>query len=394
MNNKNLMVARGSDMIVDLNTDMNKDKQDDEMFVNSVNAVNNGLMMRRDDVLGDNKNIGNIVLAGDDKKDDIEAPEKQLFFDEDISNVGNNKDDKNGKLNAVNNIINNSVDNVKTGVGVNNNHDEAVAKTKENIAKIANKAATAAKQEITTEQQQKAQNKNSDNKNNTDNKNPEPAKIQIIDKIKTTISPETLAKAYVDLFKEHLGLELSVMLCYENMRKLCEPNIKDPLNTVYFIENTYRLSTLLYLTGNFPIVVMATILAEKNRKNVLKYVTTEVENGAKSFDVIRDLRFSRYKRKYENMNANDSITITPGVTMFTSELINMIKTRFNDICIKAKKFDKSFAKSIKALDDSALHDVTFIYSNCWYFLQGFENVQEMRSYVMSITDDTRKNLKI
>ena len=99
-------------------------------------------------------------------------------------------------------------------------------------------------------------------------------------------------------------------------------------------------------------------------------------------------------RKYEEMNVNDAITVTPGVTTLSPELSAAIQTQFDDISTKMKKYNVQLKKSLDKLDDEARNDVIYIYSNCWYFLQGFENVPEMRKYIMSITDDTRKNLKV
>ena len=214
-------------------------------------------------------------------------------------------------------------------------------------------------------------------------------------KIASSVSPDDMAKAYRDMFKMHFDTDLSSSMTFENMRKFFfVDNIKAPEKTLYYIENTYRLSTLLYLTGNLPILVIATVLSEKNRKNVLRYVSTEIENAAKPYDDLRKLRMSRYARKYENMQANDAMTVTLGVTSPTKELADAMISRFDDICLKMKKYNKDLMKSLAKLDEEALNDVVYIYSNCWYMLQGFENVPEMRSYVMAITDDTRANLNV
>ena len=223
----------------------------------------------------------------------------------------------------------------------------------------------------------------------------QPAQPAQVIKIASSVSPDDMAKAYRDMFKMHFDTDLSSSMTFENMRKFFfVDNIKAPEKTLYYIENTYRLSTLLYLTGNLPILVIATVLSEKNRKNVLRYVSTEIENAAKPYDDLRKLRMSRYARKYENMQANDAMTVTLGVTSPTKELADAMISRFDDICLKMKKYNKDLMKSLAKLDEEALNDVVYIYSNCWYMLQGFENVPEMRSYVMAITDDTRANLNV
>lgn len=215
-----------------------------------------------------------------------------------------------------------------------------------------------------------------------------PSSINILSK------PDELAQAYIKMFKDTLGLDLSASIVFENMRRLCEPDVSDPLKTLYFLENTYRVSTLLYLAGNLPILVVTSILAEKNRKNILKYVTVEVENGSKPYDQLRDIRVKRWARKYENMAVNDAMTVTPGATMPTKELADAMLYEFGSISGKLKKFDAEMSNIVAKFDTATRNDVVYIYSNWWYLLQGFENVPEMRTYVMAITDDTRRNLKI
>lgn len=212
--------------------------------------------------------------------------------------------------------------------------------------------------------------------------------------IKSGAGPDEMAQAYIRMFKSSLGLDLSPAIVFENMRKICEPDVRDPLKTLYFLENTYRVSTLLYLASNLPILVVTSILAEKNRKNILKYVTIEVENGNKPYDQLRELRMKRWVRKFENMAVNDAMTVTPGVSVPTKELADAMAYEFGSVSSKLKKFDAEMTGIVAKFDDATRNDVVYIYSNWWYLLQGFENVPEMRSYVMAITDDTRRNLKI
>lgn len=207
-------------------------------------------------------------------------------------------------------------------------------------------------------------------------------------------SPDELCRAYTEMFKSAFGFELSTAIVFENMRRMCEPDVKDPLKTLYFIENTYRVSTILYLASNLPILVVTSILAEKNRKNILKYVSIEVDHGAKPYEQLRDLRMKRWARKFENMRINDAMTVTPGATMLSPELVSEVRAAFLDMSAKLKRFNGEMSSIVAKFDDSALSDVTYIYSNWWYLLQGFENVPEMRSYIMAITDDTRRNLKL
>ena len=208
------------------------------------------------------------------------------------------------------------------------------------------------------------------------------------------MTPDALAQEYIGLFKETLGLDLSTAICFENMRRICEVDTRDPCGTLYFLENTYRLSTLLYLAGNLPIVFVTSVLAEKNRKNILKYVTIEVENGSKPYDELLELRRRRWVRKYEDMAVNDAMTVTPGATSVTPELAARMSGMLSDVSRKLKKFNNEMTSIAAKFDDAARNDIVYIYSNWWYLLQGFENVPEMRSYVMAVTDDTRRNLQI
>lgn len=154
--------------------------------------------------------------------------------------------------------------------------------------------------------------------------------------IRQADTPDGLCQAYIKAFKDSLGLDLSPAIVFENMRRMCEPDVKDPTKTLFFLENTYRVSTILYLAGNLPILVVTSILAEKNRKNILKYVTLEVENGSKPYDQLRELRVKRWARKYENMSVNDAMTVTPGATMLTPELAFEAKAAFLGMGTKLK----------------------------------------------------------
>lgn len=212
--------------------------------------------------------------------------------------------------------------------------------------------------------------------------------------IRNTNTPDGLCQIYMKAFKDTLGLDLSSAIVFDNMRRICEADVKDPQKTLFFLENTYRVSTLLYLSANLPILVVTSILAEKNRKNILKYVTTEVENGAKPYDELLALRVRRWGRKYENMAVNDAMTVTPGATKLSPSIVTECQFRLLAVSQKLKKFNGDLTQMVSKFDDATRNDVTFIYSNWWYLLQGFENVPEMRTYVMAITDDTRKNLKI
>ena len=392
MNNQNLMMSRNNNGLVDANAEkqrLEEEKRLQEMqFMNSFNNVSNsanGLMVRREDVENMHE-MQEKTISQEITQEESEAPEREF-----------------GDVASVSDVIN--TDTI----------DKSKSVTKEALSKITQDTHNIAQQQINAQKKMTSAVKtqtetntnttsnttttsntdnNANNANNNTNNSTQTSTNEHQIKIKTNISPDDLAKMYIEMFKKHFDLNLSASICYENMRKICEINTKEADKTLYFIENTYRLSTLLYLTGNLPIVVIATILAEKNRKNVLNYITKEVENAAKPYEEVRDLRMKRYMRKYEDMKVNDAITVTPGVTMMTPELTDAIKARFDNISTKMKKFNKALMNSLNKLDDAAKNDVVYIYSNCWYFLQGFENVPEMRAYIMSITDDTRKNLKI
>lgn len=208
------------------------------------------------------------------------------------------------------------------------------------------------------------------------------------------MTPDQLCQEYIKFFKDSLGLDLSTAICFENMRRMCEIDVKDPAGTLYFLENTYRVSTLTYLASNLPVLFVTSVLAEKNRKNILKYVTIEVENGSKPYADVLELRRRRWMRKFENMAVNDAMTVTPGATMLSPELASKLKAMAVDISGKLRKFNKEMTGIVAKFDDGALNDIVYIYSNWWYLLQGFENVPEMRAYIMAVTDDTRKNLKV
>lgn len=209
-----------------------------------------------------------------------------------------------------------------------------------------------------------------------------------------SLSPDRLCQMYAGMFRDTLGLDISTAICFENMRRMCEIDVKDPKGTLFFLENTYRVSTLIYLASNLPILFVTSVLAEKNRKNILKYVTIEVENGSKPYAELLDLRRRRWMRKFENMAVNDAMTVTPGATMLTPELSARLSSELSGVSAKLRRFNQEMTGIVAKFDDGARNDIIYIYSNWWYLLQGFENVPEMRGYIMAVTDDTRKNLKI
>lgn len=221
-----------------------------------------------------------------------------------------------------------------------------------------------------------------------------PAAVNQDIKVNTNNTLDDLCKAYIDLFKQHFGIVLNSSIVFENIRRLCEIDTKESEKSIYFLENTYRLSTLIYLASNLPILFVATILAEGNRKTVLKYVTAEVEAGAKKKDELIVMRKRIYLDKYKDMSINDVITITIGVTSISPELKIEIAKKFEQVCVGLKRFNNEMTNLVAKFSEDVLNDVVYIYSNFWYFLQAFENQPAVRSYVMKITDDTRKNLKI
>lgn len=212
--------------------------------------------------------------------------------------------------------------------------------------------------------------------------------------VKTQGTLDDLTKSYLDLFERHFGIKLNASIVFENMRRMCEAPSKDVSKSLYLIENTYRLSTIIYLASNLPILFVSTILSEVNRRNTLKYVTSEVELSAKKYEELRRIRMDRYSEKFRNMGVDDAMTVTPGVTSITKELSASIAEEFRSICSNLKRFNKEMTDLVAGFDANTMSDVIYIYSNWWYFLQGFENVKEIRDYIMLITDDTRKNLKL
>ena len=373
MNNQGMMMSRDANNaggLIDKKAMINQEemlrKQEEENVQNSV-VVSSTMMMRRDMVpqnvqqarenLQISQNQKNVASIVEEKEISIEQPKT-------VGNTGKTKE-------SVTDIIKQKQEAVKQQVS-NASGEPVKTETKQAEAQPAKpvQPAQPAKQATAV------------------------AIMTPVTSIKSNLSLDELTKRYIDMFKEHFNIELSSSICFENMRKMCEVNVKDPDKTLYFLENTYRLSTLLYLTGNLPILIVTSIIAEKNRKNILKYVTIEVENGAKEYDEVKALRMKRWMNKYSNMQVNDAMTITPGVTNLTPELSALMQKQFDTICTKLKRFNNEMTSIVSKFDDATKNDVIYIYSNWWYLLQGFENVQEMRTYIMAITDDTRRNLKI
>lgn len=374
MNNQRLMMSKEAVTnggLIDRNAVVNQQmlqKQQEENDIQNSVAISSKMMMRRDAVPENVQQARNNMQQTIDEKENILVPEKEIGTGvQNVNNIGNTKSKEN-----VADIIKQKQNAVQAQVnGVTGKQAEPIKQTVGNQKSVTKPAE---KQVQKTIPQATVQ-------------------IQAVN-IKSIVSLDDLVKRYIDVFKEHFGLDLSSSICFENMRKLCEVNTKDPDKTLYFLENTYRLSTLLYLTSNLPILIVTSIIAEKNRKNILKYVTIEVENGAKEYDDVKALRVKRWSNKYTNMKVNDAMTITPGVTTITSELAVLMQKQFDDICLKLKRFNKEMTNLVNGFDDATKNDIIFIYSNWWYLLQGFENVVEMRDYIMAITDDTRRNLKL
>lgn len=218
-----------------------------------------------------------------------------------------------------------------------------------------------------------------------------PAPLPVIT-VAGRMSPDQLCQEYARMFKATLGLELSMSICFENMRRMCEVDTRDPVGTLYFLENTYRVSTIIYLAQNLPILFVTSVLAEKNRKNILKYVMTEVENGSKPYEDILELRKRRWMRKFENMSVNDAMTVTPGATMLSPELAARLRFELTGVSSGMRRYNREMAQIVEKFDDGARNDIVYIYSNWWHLLQGFENVPEMRAYIMAVTDDTKTSL--
>lgn len=375
VNNQDFMISKNASGLIDRKTMLQQQmmEQASEEIFNQNNTMmtnNTGMMKRTVDTTSTNNMMMNI--APQKKDQEIPVPEKE--FD-----AGVITEQPKTKEN-VTDVIRQKQAAVKNKMNQNGNQTQTTTITKQPVKPVQQSVQQPAQPVKSTQQpvQQSAQQ----------------SVVSQVIKINRSVSLDDLTKMYINMFKEHFNIELSSSICFENMRKFCEINTKDPDKTLYFLENTYRVSTLLYLTGNLPILIATSIFAEKNRKNILKYVTTEVENGAKSYEEVRDLRIKRWSNKCTTMTMNDAMTVTPGVTTLSPELITLMKKQFDDICIKSKRFNKELTSLIDGLDDAAKNDVVYIYSNWWYFLQGFENVHEMRSYIMAITDDTRKNLKI
>ena len=268
-------------------------------------------------------------------------------------------------------------------------------KSAQKVADIAAKASEAAKNAVNQPQQKQIQTVP---QTQSAQAKPEPAPVKqtiSVAKIRSIHSLDDIVNVYIEVFKKHFGIELSSNICYDNMRKMCDVNIKDPKKCLYFLENTYRLTTMIYLVQNLPLIFVSSVLAPGNRKNILRYVTQEVELCAKKFDDIRDLKMERMSKKFaENTDINDSITITPGVTALTPEMRDLLLREFETTCNNMKRFNKDLTDIISKFDDDTLHDVVYIYSNWWYLLQCFENNMDARRYIKLITDDTRKNLKL
>lgn len=389
MNNNNMMVSRKGGVVNDdrmkAMQEAKRLKQEEQEFMSGFGTVNGGMMVRRDAAVAAGNNGGQAAQAMPavskeiaDSNNNAEAPEAAEKSFAGAAPVELSTPVKANGANAV----------AGTSAG-----NSAQAKTRADIANIAGKAQAAAQSAM--QQSRPAAPTARPQAPATPQAATKPS-IAAPSKIRTAFKPDDIAKAYVEMFKKHFDLELSSILAYENMRRFTDvDNAKTPEKTLYYVENTYRLSTLIYLAGNFPIMVIAIILSEKNRKNILRYVTSETELAAKPYDSVRETRLSRYSKKFADMSVNDAIAITLGATVPTQELAAALKARFDDICAKMKaKYDKDLTKAARKLDDDARNDVVFIFSNIWHLLQAFENVPETRNYIMMITDDTRKNLEI
>lgn len=386
MNNNNMMVSRKGGVVNDNRTEAMQEakrlEQEEQEFMSGFGTVNGGMMVRRDAAAAAGGNSGQAAQATPKEiagSDIAEAPE---VAEKSFAGAAPAELSTPVKAGGANIMANASAGN------------SAQAKTRADIANIAGKAQAAA-QSAMQQGRPAAPAAKPQAPAAAPQIAPKPS-IAVPVKIKTALKPDDIAKAYVEMFKKHFDLELSPVLAYESMRRFTDvDNIKSPEKTLYYIENTYRLSTLIYLAGNFPIMVIAMILSEKNRKNVLRYVTAETELAAKPYDSVRETRLSRYAKKFAEMSVNDAIAITLGATVPTQELAAALKARFDDICARMKaKYDKDLTKAARKLDDDARNDVVFIFSNVWHLLQAFENVSEVRNYIMMITDDTRKNLEI
>lgn len=357
-------------------------------------VINSGMMMRKSDVVNENANIplsskqifdNNTI---DDRSlDDIE--DKELWKTSDSKTVSDQITVK--SQTDVREIIRQKQEAVKQQMAVANGGAEFV--TNQNAQQPAQQSVVnnAAKSGNVGDMQPVSQT----NTNNTVTTHVVTSQTENVKlKMRSVQSIETLVEEYIKLFDKHFGIKLSSAICFENMRKLVDIDVKTPDKSLYFLENTYRISSLLYLTEHLPIIVVASVLAEKNRKNILNYVITEVETSSKRYDDVVELRKKRWKEKYNNMALNDTMTVTPGVTFISNELVELMRKNFDNMCNNLRKFNKELSDIVSRFDESTKNDVVYIYSNWWYLLQGFENEPNMRTYIFTITDDTRKNLKI
>lgn len=269
-----------------------------------------------------------------------------------------------------------------------------ITKAQNNATQQTGKQAQPAQQQTQQPAQQQAQQQKQQTQQSKPQQAPAKQPEKMIDTIRLNTPLDDLAAEYIKLMETFFDIKLSHNICFDNMRKFCDMNVKNYDKTLYFVENTYRVSTLIYLTTNFPIIFICTVISEVNRKNVLKYISNEVEIAAKPFDEIRKIRFERYSNKFKSMDINDAATITPGITSLSHEVFQLMVSEFSMLCNKLKRFNKELTTIIANFNDEAKNDVIYIYSNWWYFLQLFENNVEARNYIMSITDDTRTNLKL
>ena len=383
MNNQNVMVHRkDADKLImvqkyeETSEDMIVKKQDNKMIA-----------------VSDYSKIVNTDTQKTMVPRNVKQPEKQLQIEntEDINNLDN--------------VQAKSLDNADSKNIVPDN------KSTDDVRAIINRQQEAVKQQMTGEtvinvdksnqnqqiNQQAAQNTTQTNTNNQSQQvgqSVNETQKKIVLQMRTIMSIDDLVAMYIKMFEEHFDIKLSPSICFENMRKLCDIDVKMPEKCLYTLENTYRLSTIMYLTEHLPIIIVASILAEKNRKNILNYVTSEVEIASKKIDDLIALRTKRWYEKYKTMNINDAMTVTPGVTNISPDIMALMCKNFDHMCNNLKKFNKELSDIVSKFDNNTRNDVIFIYSNWWYLLQGFENEPNMRAYIMSITDDTRKNLKI
>ena len=209
-------------------------------------------------------------------------------------------------------------------------------------------------------------------------------------KFKNPESIQAYADEYVASFKRAFDIDLIPSIVYENMNKLMHPDIQG--QNAYFMCNTYRLSTFMYIMDLLVPWVYSTMLlntvSSSNLKLYKDIVAREIDIHAKSnSDALLALYKKRYIDRINNCDIRtDSVMITLGVTdlpeIYTNNINNSIRTIAENY---SKNNDMKFRTAIPKLNGEDIDNLKYVHSNFWYMLQLFEyNIDGKRDSMVRI----------